>query len=108
VSEQSSDVGYQALAKLRLAAILMDAKNYDGALNLLNGSFPAGFDALVADRKGDVMLLQGNKAQAVQEYEKALRLFEVRTEYRRLVEVKLNALGVDVQGREQGAVASGK
>lgn len=108
VSEQSSDVGYQAPAKLRLAAILMDAKNYDGALNLLNGSFPAGFDALVADRKGDVMLLQGNKAQAVQEYEKALRLFEVRTEYRRLVEVKLNALGVDVQGREQGAVASGK
>jgi len=108
VSEQSSDVGYQALAKLRLAAILMDAKNYDGALNLLNGSFPAGFDALVADRKGDVMLLQGNKAQAVQEYEKALRLFEVRTEYRRLVEVKLNALGVDVQAREQGAVASGK
>ncbi len=108
VSEQSSDSGYQALAKLRLAGILMESKNFDGALSLLSGSFSAGFEALVADRKGDVMTLQGNKPQAISEYEKALQLFDLRTEYRRLVEVKLNALGVDVQGREQVAVASGK
>lgn len=61
VSEQSTDVGYQALAKLRLAAILMDSKSYDGALSLLNGAFPAGFDALVSDRKGDILLLQGKR-----------------------------------------------
>ena len=108
VSEQSSDVGYQALAKLRLAAILIDSKNYDGALSLLNGSFPAGFDALVADRKGDVLLMLGKKAEAISEFEKAYRLFDLRTEYRRLVEVKLNALGIDMQGRDQVASTAGK
>jgi predicted negative regulator of RcsB-dependent stress response len=108
VSEQSSDVGYQALAKLRLAAILMDSKNYDGALSLLNGSFPVGFDALVADRKGDVLLMLGKKTEAISEFEKAYRFFDLRTEYRRLVEVKLNALGIDMQGRDQVASIAGK
>ena len=108
VAEQSSDPGYQAVAKLRLAAILIEAKNFDAALVQLATSFPASFEALVADRKGDVLMLQGNKQQAMAEYGKAYRLFEARTEYRRLVEVKLNALGVDVQGRDQVANAAGK
>jgi predicted negative regulator of RcsB-dependent stress response len=77
-------------------------------LTQLSGSFPASFDALVADRKGDAMLLQGKKPQAIVEYQKAYRLFDQRTEYRRLVEVKLNALGVDVQVRDQVASAAGK
>ncbi|MBK9440936.1 MAG: tetratricopeptide repeat protein [Comamonadaceae bacterium] len=108
VAEQSSDTGYQSLAKLRLAAIMMEVKNFDGALGLMNGSFPASFEGLVADRKGDILALKGDKVAGVVEYEKAYRLLDVRTEYRRLVEVKLNAMGVDVQGREQVAVATGK
>lgn len=95
VADKSSDPGYQALAKLRLAGLLMETKAYDEALKQLGGSFPASFEALVADRKGDILLLQGKKPQAVAEYEKAFRSFEERTEYRRLVEVKLNSLGVD-------------
>ena len=108
VAEQTSDAGYQSVAKLRLAAILMEAKNYDTALSQLNGTFEPSFQALVADRKGDIYVLQGQKALAVAEYEKAYRLFDARTEYRRLVEVKLNAQGVDVQGREQAPVVTGK
>jgi len=108
VAEQSPDKTYQALAKLRLSAILIDEKNYDAALAMLNGEFPASFDGLVADRKGDAMVLKADKAKAIVEYEKAWRLLDVRTEYRRLVEVKLNALGVNVQEREQTAMAAGK
>lgn len=108
VAEQSSDAGYQALARLRLAAISLESKNFEEALKLLNMSYPASFEALVADRKGDVLVLQGDKAKAVAEYEKAYRLFDVRTEYRRLVEVKLNALGVDVGPQDQVATAAGK
>ncbi|MEI8029060.1 MAG: tetratricopeptide repeat protein [Comamonadaceae bacterium] len=98
VADKSSDAGYQAIAKLRLAGVLMEAKAFDEALKQLNGSFPANFEALVADRKGDVYRLQGNRAQALAEYEKAYKSFDDRTEYRRLVEVKLNSLGVDPQG----------
>ncbi|MDD3935161.1 tetratricopeptide repeat protein [Rhodoferax sp.] len=108
VAEQSSDAGYQALARLRLAAISLESKNFEEALKLLNMSYPASFEALVADRKGDVLVLQGDKAKAVAEYEKAYRLFDARTEYRRLVEVKLNALGVDVGPQNQVATAAGK
>ncbi len=108
VAEQSSDSGYQSVAKLRMAAILMEAKNFDAAFSQLNGTFAPSFEALVADRKGDIYALQGNKAKAVAEYEKAYRLFDARTEYRRLVEVKLNAQGVDVQGHDLMSAVIGK
>ena len=108
VAEKSSDTGYQALARLRLASIAIESKNYDEASSLLNLAYPTSFGALVADRKGDVFVLQGDKAKATAEYEKAYRLFDPRTEYRRLVEVKLNALGVDVQQQALVATAVGK
>lgn len=98
VAETSSDKAYQALAKLRLSAILLEDKNFDAAMLQLDGAFPASFDALVADRRGDVYASKGDRAKATAEYEKAYRLFDARTEYRQLVEVKLNAMGVDVQG----------
>jgi predicted negative regulator of RcsB-dependent stress response len=108
VADQSSDKAFQALAKLRLAAILLNEKNYDAALALMNGDFPVSFDGLVADRKGDALVLKAERAKAIAEYEKAWRLLDIRTEYRRLVEVKLNALGVNVLEREQAAMAAGK
>ncbi len=97
VAEHSFDDGYKAVARLRLSAILAEGKNYEGALAQLAGSFPDSFQALVADRRADVLLLQGKKPQAVTEYQKAYRLLDASNEYRRLVEVKLNALGVDAQ-----------
>ncbi len=95
VADKAADPGYQAIAKLRLAAVLAEAKAFDEALQQLSGSFPATFEALVADRKGDIYLLQGKRSQAVAEYAKAYQGFEARVDYRRLVEVKLNSLGVD-------------
>ena len=95
VSEHSSDQGYQSIAKLRLVDVLMEAKAFEDALKLLRDTFPSNFDALVADRKGDIYLLQGKKTEALAEYQKAFKNFDDRTEYRRMIEVKLNALGVD-------------
>ena len=97
VADKSSDEGYQSIAKLRLAGLLMETKAFDEALKQLSGSFPVNFDALVADRKGDIFLLQNKKKEAIAEYEKAFKDFEERTEYRRLVEIKLNSQGVDPQ-----------
>jgi predicted negative regulator of RcsB-dependent stress response len=95
VAENASDDSYKSIAKLRLAAVLVEAKAYDEALKQVDGSFPKEFAALVADRRGDIFMAQGKKAEAKTEYEKAYKAFEERNEYRRLVEVKLNALGVD-------------
>ena len=108
VADQSTDAGYQAIAKLRLADILAEKKSTDEALKVLSGSFPVGFEALVADRKADILLIQGKNKEATAEYEKAFNSFGDRTEYRRLVEIKLNALGVSTQLVSTVAASEGK
>jgi predicted negative regulator of RcsB-dependent stress response len=97
VADSASDEGYKAVARLRLVALLVEAKQYDEALKQLSAEFPKSFEGLVADRRGDVMSLQGKKAEARAEYEKAWKAMEEGAEYRRLVEVKLTALGVDAK-----------
>ncbi|HSV46073.1 MAG TPA: tetratricopeptide repeat protein [Ramlibacter sp.] len=95
VADKSSDEGYQAVARLRLAGVLMETKAYDEALRQLAAPFPPAFEALAADRRGDVYSLQGKKVEAKAEYAKAYQKLDERADQRRLVEVKLNALGVD-------------
>ena len=95
VSEKSSDEAYQAVARLRLAALDIEAKAFDQALKTLQAPMPKAFEALAADRRGDVYLAQGKGDEARQQYEAAWRGFSQRTEYRNLVEIKLASLGVD-------------
>jgi predicted negative regulator of RcsB-dependent stress response len=95
VGEKSSDKGLAAVAKLRLSGIFLAEKSYDEALKVLEGDIGAPFLALVADRRGDIYQAQGKKLESKLEYQKAYKAFEDRTEYKRLVEVKLNAMGVD-------------
>lgn len=97
VAEKSSDEGYQAVARLRLASVLIETKAYDEALKQLAGNFPVDFAPLAADRRGDVYLAQGKKTEAVAEYLKAYKGLGEGSEYRRLVDVKLAALGTSVQ-----------
>ena len=108
VAEKSPDEGYQAIARLRLAAVLMESKNYDDALKQVSGAFPGEFAALVADRKGDIFSLQGKRTDARAEYEKAFKGLGERAEYRRLVEVKLNALGVNPRADGTVVATEGK
>jgi predicted negative regulator of RcsB-dependent stress response len=81
----------------------LDAKAYDDALKTVSGSFPSEFEALVADRKGDIFLAQGKKAEAIAEYQKSFKGLSDRLDYRRLVEVKLTALGVDASASSAAA-----
>ena len=108
VTDKAKDEGYQSIAKLRLSGILLEAKAYDEALKLLSGSFSKDFASLASDRRGDILLLQGKKPEARAEYEKAYKTLDERAEYRRLVEVKLNALGVDPVAVATSLVAPSK
>ena len=95
VADKASDEGYRATARLRLAGLLADGKSYDAALKQLEADFPSEFAPLVADRRGDIFNLQGKKAEAKAQYLQAWTGLDERSEYRKLVEVKLTALGVD-------------
>lgn len=93
--DHAADKGYGAVARLRLSALMIDAKAYDDALKVLASGVPDEFSALADDRRGDIYILQGKKAEAKVEYQKAFKAFDEQSEYRRLVGVKLNALGLD-------------
>ena len=95
VVDKAIDPGYQALARLRLAALLIEEKAYDQARQQLSGKAPTSFEPLMADRLGDIDMLQGKSADAVKQYQKAWKGLEPSAEYRRLVAVKLAALGAD-------------
>jgi predicted negative regulator of RcsB-dependent stress response len=92
VVEKGGDDALRSVARLRLAAILIDTKQYDEALKQLDNPAP-GFEALMADRRGDVLLAQGKKAEAQAAFEAAFAGMEAQLDYRRLVEAKLTALG---------------
>ena len=96
VSEHATTPEYQALARLRLAGVLMEAKKLDEALRVLDKSPAPEFDGLVADRRGDVLLAQGKSAEAAQAYTQAWKALDPQVDYRRVVEGKLGALGVSM------------
>ena len=95
VVDKSGDQGYTAIARLRLANMYFDAKDYAQALAQLDGVTDEAFAALVADRKGDIFAVQDKRSEAKAAYLLAYQKLEERAQYRRVVQVKLNALGVD-------------
>jgi predicted negative regulator of RcsB-dependent stress response len=97
VSEKSGDKGYSSIARLRLSSMLLEAKAYDDALRTISGDLPEEFNGLALDRQGDIYAVQDKKVEAKSAYQKAFLAFDEHSEYRRLVEVKLNALGASME-----------
>lgn len=96
VVDKSSDDAYQAIARVRLAGLLMDKQAYDEALKVLDAKMPPALAPLAADRRGDVLLAQGQRDAAKAAYQAAYRDMVADAGYRRLIEAKLAALGVVV------------
>jgi predicted negative regulator of RcsB-dependent stress response len=82
-----------AIAHLRLAGLLADARKYDDALKQLAQVKPASFAALVSDRRGDIEMAQGQKDAAIKAWKVAYDGLPDTAQYRILVEAKLTAQG---------------
>ena len=94
---------YRDLARLRLAGLQIDAKAYDEAAKSLDAVKAPEFAGLVADRRGDLLLLQDKRDAAKAEYQKALGAIDKTQDYRRIVEAKLATLGVPTAVEATGA-----
>lgn len=81
------------IARLRLAAVLLDEKKYDEALKLLETPHADTLSALYADLKGDVLVVQGKTQEARGAYQLALDKSDAKSSYRALIQIKLDALG---------------
>lgn len=107
VADNASETEYRTIARLRLAGLLIDAKKYDDALKQLDAAGGAKeFEALVADRRGDVLLAQGKTEEAKAAYQQAWKLMDEKVGYRRLIDAKLTSLGA-APSPEAGKTAAG-
>ncbi len=102
VSENAQQDAYRSMARLRLAGVLLEQKKYDEALQQLDGADVPEFAALVADRRGDVLLAQGKKDEARAAYQQAWQAMAADVSYRRLIDAKLTALGAAPTAAETG------
>lgn len=101
-ADHSSDE-MKDLARLRLAAVLLDEKSFDEATKVLAQSTSKNFEPLYADLRGDVLLAQGKRVEAKAAYQAALqKKSDNATEgkvdsrssgFREVVQQKLDTLG---------------
>ena len=107
VAENAVETEYRTIAKLRLAGLLVDAKKYDEALQQLEGASGKEFEALVADRRGDVLLAQGKTEEAKAAYLAAWKAMDDKVGYRRLIDAKLTSLGAPPAETPKTGAAAG-
>jgi predicted negative regulator of RcsB-dependent stress response len=81
------------IARLRLAGVLLDEKNYAEALKQLETKPVESLASLYSDLKGDVLTAQGKKAEARNAYQLALDRSDPGSPYRSIVQLKLDAIG---------------
>lgn len=85
------------LAKLRLAAVLLDENAPEDALKLLEGGHAPDFAPRFLEMKGDVLAVQGKKQEASQAYKSALEKLgqgnDEQRGFRELLQQKLESVG---------------
>jgi predicted negative regulator of RcsB-dependent stress response len=106
-AEQAKEPEMRTLARLRLSALHLEARQPEAALAALEGATAPAFEALVADRRGDALLAQGKPAEARVAYERAFAAMDPKLELRALVEAKLTSLGAAPAAPAASAAASG-
>jgi predicted negative regulator of RcsB-dependent stress response len=94
VIERSPAEDFKDLARLRLAAILLDEKAYDEALKLLDAKHAPAYDSQYAALRGDVLVAKNQPAEARAAYQLALeKAAKDQGAFRETVRMRLEALG---------------
>lgn len=103
VADKSRDKDLRDLGRLRLAHVLFDERALDEALKLLGEEPGPAFAARFGELRGDILLVQGKRADAQAAYRAALMKYDANdksggqggreTQYRELLQVKLDSLG---------------
>jgi predicted negative regulator of RcsB-dependent stress response len=94
VIDRSASEDFKDLARLRLAAVLLDEKAYDEALKLLEAKAAASYEAQYAALRGDVLLAKNQIEPARAAYQLALQKADSKDgAFQESVRMRLEALG---------------
>lgn len=94
VVDSSPHEDFRDLARLRLAAVLLDEQQYDEALKLLEAPHAAAYDAHYAALRGDVLVAKKQPVEARAAYQLALeKSGGQQGAFRDSVRMRLEALG---------------
>lgn len=92
-ADHAKEIEVRDMARLRLAAVLLDEKKYSEAAQQVAQESAPAFGALFADMKGDILAAQGKSAEARSAYQTAVDKLGEKSPYRQLVKMKLDGLG---------------
>ena len=92
VVANSKELELTSVARLRLAAVLLDQKQYDVAIATLDAKHSDAFDGLFLDMKGDIFNIQGKSADAKTAYEAALAKLDAKGAQKQYTQTKLDAV----------------
>ena len=90
--DNSKENELRDLARLRLVSLLLDQKRHDEALKLLGNEHAESFDGLYEDLKGDIFTAKGNIPEARVAYQIAINKIGIKSGYRNIIQMKLDAL----------------
>ncbi len=93
VIDRDAESELKDVARLRLAAILLDEKQYDEALRTLDAKHDESFAGVYADARGDILAAAGRRVEARTAYQAALASLDPKSPYRNYVQAKQDALG---------------
>ena len=94
VTEHAPSEDFRDLARLRLAAILLDEKALDEALKALDARRSPAYDSQFAALRGDVLVAKNQPAEARAAYQLALdKAAKEQSAFRESVRMRLEALG---------------
>ena len=82
VIDRDSEDELKQIARLRLAAMLFDDKQYDDALRTLDAKHDDAFAGIYADMRGDILAAAGRNAEARAAYQNALARLDPKSPYR--------------------------
>ena len=99
---------FEAIARVRLAGLLMDEKAYDKALTLLTGFTPATDTErlVIDDRLGDVYQAMGKNAEARKAWQDGIAAARDGDPLQNLIRLKLDSLPEDGTAAPAPAAAS--
>jgi predicted negative regulator of RcsB-dependent stress response len=94
VIERAPSADFKDLARLRLAAVLLDEKAYDEALKTLDAKTSAAYEAQYAALRGDVLVAKNQAEEAKAAYKLALeKAGGTDSQFTESVRMRLEALG---------------